>query len=121
MKKPALYGIVCILLSVILSNLAGTIPFLNLMKCLLLAYGISIIGYAVTTYKLNASNIVLYALGVIILCVYTILAMDTYLFHAMSWFPGILRYAMFSMYGIWYLVFLVPGCLIACYQKNKEA
>ena len=43
---------------------------------------------------------------------YTLLALDTYVFHVMQWFPGIIRYPLFSLYGISYLLFALPGIFL---------
>lgn len=48
-------------------------------------------------------------LAAIIMIVYTILTLDTFVFHAMSWYPGILRYALYSAYGILYSAWILIG------------
>lgn len=46
-----------------------------------------------------------------ILMMYTILTLDTFVFHAMVWYPGILRYSLFSAYGILYSAWILVGIL----------
>lgn len=119
MKKALWIGVSMILISILISLFAKSNQPLNLCKCLLLAYGVCAIGYALSIRFFHHSQIVLYSIGVVFVCAYTILALDTYLFHALLWFPGILRYAMFSTYGWAYLLFLLPGVLLACHPSNS--
>ena len=119
MKKIGWLGIACIIGSVLLALLHTSQPVLSMLKCLLMAYGITLFTYAVLTCHLHKRVWFLYALGIMILCVYTLLALDTYLFHFLTWFPGILRYALFSTYGLWYLVFMLPGCALA-FMGNEQ-
>lgn len=90
--------------------------FLNLLRCLLLVYGISFLSYQFFIQRINYQQPICYYIGLIILLLYTILAIDTYVFHTLTWFPGILRYPMFSLYGVAYIIFVIPGFLL-CFKE----
>lgn len=51
-------------------------------------------------------------IGIGIVLFYTILTLDTFVFHAMNWYPAILRYAVFSAYGLLYSGWCMIGVLI---------
>ena len=112
-KRLLLIAICTMLLSIVLS-ISKTLyePFLC-AKYLLLSYGISIVSYTAARSIHKKENRLLYFIGVITMGVYTILTIDTFLIHAITWFPGILRYPLYSLYGIPYLFFLIPGWMIS--------
>ncbi|MEG0328915.1 MAG: hypothetical protein RR537_01250 [Longicatena sp.] len=116
MKKACtllISGLLCCLISIIIAFFATTNPYLSLLKCCLLAYGIVLLTIGCLTFHHKQHTFeILYYIGLVLLCVYTILALDTYIFHAITWYPGMFRYALFSTYGIFYIVFMIPGfCL----------
>lgn len=109
MKKISYGSALMIVLSLILNMLDTTMPCIHMFKCLLLSYGITFLTYSMLSHHIHKHSLLLVIIGVMLLTVYTILAMDTYVFHAITWFPGILRYALFSTYGWWYLLFILSG------------
>lgn len=120
MKHDEIYGGVMIVASFLLSYGNTTLPLYHLIKCLLAAYGITLLTYSCCRRHIHKAWTPLYCLGVILLSVYTVLALDTYVFHTLTWFPGIIRYALFSTYGLWYIVFVIPGVLL-CFHDNHRS
>lgn len=49
---------------------------------------------------------------------YMFLTLDTYMFHVWTWYPGILRYALFDAYSVLYVIFIIPGGLL--YGGSRE-
>ena len=122
MKRLWQSALLMILLSLFISCIHTTLPWLHLIKCLLLAFGISLLTYALCAPRIHKICPFLYVLGVILLSLYTCFALDTYVFHFLTWFPGMIRYAMFSTYGVWYILFILPGLLL-CFnveEKNRS-
>ena len=78
-----------------------------MIRCLTLAFGIMLTtrGVLLLLHVKQRSALWLYGDGVLFMSCYTLLALDTYVFHVMQWFPGIIRYPLFSLYGISYLLF----------------
>lgn len=101
-------------LSVLLfiSNSANGIQ--AMIRCLTLAFGIMLMtrGVLLLLHVKQRSAFWLYGVGVLFMSCYTLLALDTYVFHVMQWFPGIIRYPLFSLYGISYLLFALPGIFL---------
>lgn len=96
-----------------LSSLACVVQFLSL------ALGITILTYALVNARWTHHSILLYAFGVLILICYMILTIDTFLLHSIDWFWGIIRYPIYSLYGIAYLAFCIPG-LCLCYKQSAS-
>ena len=69
-------------------------------------------GVLLLLHVKQRSALWLYGVGVLFMSCYTLLALDTYVFHVMQWFPGIIRYPLFSLYGISYLLFALPGIFL---------
>ena len=86
-------------------------PVLLIIKYLTLVFAFAYLGYACFQTRIKKETTILYWLGVIILLEYTILTMDTFLFHAIKFVPGIIRYP------LPYIVFMLPGFLL-CFQKK---
>lgn len=53
-------------------------------------------------------RICMISVTILFLC-YFFLTIDTFIFQVLTWYPGILRYALYDAYGIVYLVFILPG------------
>ena len=87
------------------------IPF----KYICIAYGITLIVYGIAHSYIHKRNQFVAGLGILILIIFTILLVDTYWIHALDWFPGIVRYALFSAYIPGYLLFILPGICL-CYK-----
>lgn len=92
---------------------------LLVIQYLLLAYGCCLASYGVLIQRIHHHCPLLYYSGVILMLVFTFLTLDTFLFHSLGWFPGILRYPLYSLYGIPYLVFCLPGWLL-CYHHTSS-
>ena len=107
-------GGILTVLSVLLfiSNSANGIQ--AMIRCLTLAFGIMLMtrGVLLLLHVKQRSALWLYGVGVLFMSCYTLLALDTYVFHVMQWFPGIIRYPLFSLYGISYLLFALPGIFL---------
>lgn len=122
-SKYWLIGSALLCISLLLHVLHVSHALLAFVKCVTLAYSIVCLTIAIVshTHIRRKYNAWLYGLGVLILCSYTLLAADTYLFHVITWFPGIIRYPLFSLYGIAYLIFVIPGILLYMGGNPKES
>ena len=107
-------GGLCIIVSVLLFISGGTNELPAMIRCLSLAFGTFLLtrGVLLCLHVKQRGLIWLYGAGVLIMGCHTLLALDTYVFHVMSWFPGILRYPLFSLYGVSYLLFALPGIFL---------
>lgn len=119
MKKGAFFfGIALILFSIILQAMHVMQPVLLVIKYCTLCIGISMTSYAFIRPHIKRSYMILALVGYVFILFFIILTLDTFLFHAITWFPGILRYPIYSLYGIPYLIFILPGWLI-CYHDER--
>ena len=118
MKKGFfLTGIGLLFLSFLLSLMEVMWPMLLVCKYLGMAFGITLMTYALISSHIHRTHKGLAWIGYAILMAYTLLTVDTFLFHAISWIPGIIRYPIYSLYGVPYLAFILPGWLL-CYHNN---
>lgn len=117
MKKAFFISSICFIISISLSIMHVMKPVLLIIKYLTLVFAFAYLGYACFQTRIKKETAILYWLGVIILLGYTILTMDTFLFHAIKFVPGIIRYPLYSLYGLPYIVFMLPGFLL-CFQKK---
>lgn len=119
MKKNVLLGGMLIFGSLLLSFVDAKYSIVHMIKCIALAYGITYISYTLVHHRHKRSNAVLYSIGVLVLTLYTIITVDTYVFHTLSFFPGILRYALFSSYGWCYFIFVGMGVCLS-FKKTER-
>lgn len=99
-----------------------TTAILALFKYTGMAYGIVLLGLAaLSAWKPYCKHRIGYILAVSILLCYTILALDTFLFHALTWFPGLIRYALFSTYLPFYFLFLLVSLLFKLGETDPTA
>lgn len=98
---------------------------INVVKYVSMAFAITtstVMMLYISSVSISLSKrvkIVLFYIGNLFLVFYTLLTLDTFIFHIWYWYPGILRYAVFDAYGVCYLVFILPGlCLYAGIQKK---
>lgn len=61
----------------------------------------------------------LHVLSVLLACFYVLLTLDTFLFHAWTWFPGLLRYPIYDGYGIEIVIGIVVGILNYVHASEK--
>lgn len=127
MKKHSCAWILLILLTVVaygLSLSVQTNPWLACLKYCSYAFMIFLFPI-VCMASLHVPRIqhrrmrkLCFYVGYGVLLFYLFLTLDTYVFHAWSWYPGILRYAIFDACGLPYAIFILPGCLL--YAGSKE-
>lgn len=112
---------ILLLVSLLLSRLPYTDPSIHACKCASLAFGIMLLSVELLSlHKHTYSFSILRYLSIIIMSAYGIVLIDTYWIHALTWFPGILRYALFSTYGVWYILFIIPGVLWYYGTSNQK-
>lgn len=101
-------------ISVLLFISGATNGILAMLRCLTLAFAILLLTMGILAcFHIKKRNLAwLYGVGVLVMGCYTLIAADTYVFHVMTWFPGLIRYPLFSLYGIGYLLFAVPGIFL---------
>lgn len=101
-------GCVCIILSCLCFLSKSTVSFIQIIKYISMAIGCVLLTYTLLSLhkKRHTIPILLY-IAVCILCIFAILVIDTYWLHALTWFPGIIRYALFSTYGGIHVVFFI--------------
>ena len=111
-KRRLLSGGLMIGLSILIS-FSGTLSgcFLVIKYCAM-ACGITLLAHTLIKSYVHHSHQALVILGYLILISYILLTVDTFLFHAITWFPGMIRYPIYSLYGWCYIVFLLPGWLM---------
>lgn len=111
-------GGIGILLSLICYVLHTTTPFIQIIKYISMAYGVAFLTYSLLfLHKKKHTFSILFYMAIAILCVFTILTIDTYWLHALSWFPGIIRYPIFSTYGWIHVIFFMLIGLCLYYGK----
>ena len=118
MKKYMIAGMVSILISVILATFSEYNQMLSFLKCLTLAFGITILSYGFLQPHMKYKSTILYGIGVMLFVLYVIIAFDTYIVHTLPIIPGIIRYPIFSLYGVGYLVFCLIGILLSFKKTN---
>lgn len=91
----------------------------DMVRCLMLAYGCTFVGFLLGRRYHKHAIAPVYYFGVLVLLCYTIVCIDTYLVHSLSWFPGIIRYPLFSTYGVWYLLFCIVGVCLSFYKQAE--
>lgn len=117
--KYIIIAIFCIFCSLILQTASHTNAILQVIRICTLAYGFMTLGYGLMRKHVRKSNAIAYYTGVIIMVIFTIITLDTYLFHTLLCIPGIIRYPLYSLYGFAYIFFVLPGILLA-YHEQKE-
>lgn len=117
MKKQRFgFSILLIIISILLSISGIQQRILVTFKYCSMACGIAMLSYTLLKPYVKRKNHFLVIIGYLMLLCYILLTIDTFLIHAISWFPGILRYPVYSLYGWCYLIFLLPGWLL-CYHE----
>ncbi len=109
--KQKILSICLILISFLFEWIHSVHPVISFLKYGCMALGIVLLAYNLFSFH-KYKNKFLRFLGMIILVVYMIILIDTYVIHAISWFPGIVRYPMFSIYIPADLLFFIPGILL---------
>lgn len=117
MKKALVLSIICFTITFALSWLDVMHPVLLIIKYCTLVFAFSSIAYACVSTHIKKENAGIYWLGVVLLLGYGILTLDTFVFHVLHFVPGIIRYPLYSLYGLPYIVFVVPGIFL-CFQKK---
>lgn len=104
--RYAIFACICIIISSLCSICNTTESIIQIIKYISLAYSVILLTYTILSLhkKRHCIHALLYV-AVCILCVFIILVLDTYWLHALTWFPGIIRYALFSTYGWMHIVF----------------
>lgn len=119
-KRLFILSICAILLSVILELSQTTQSLLAALKYGLLAYGI-VVGSSIFMHSyIKKSNLIIGGCSILLIVLYTILLLDTFLFHTLPWFPGIIRYPLFSAYIPGYVLFVLVGMGTAFYPWNHK-
>ena len=106
-------GILLVLVSLFCDYLSVTHPYVMILKYLGMAYGTVLLVYGILArhHHKHTFPILLY-LVTAILIFFTIMTVDTYAFHALTVFPGMIRYALFSTYGIHFFIFALLGIAV---------
>lgn len=110
-------GCFMICVSILLAISKTQQGLLLVLKYVGLACGVSLLAHACLRTYVHRSNQVLALLGYAIIICYILLTIDTFVVHAISWFPGMIRYPIYSLYGYCYIVFIIPGWLTCLKQK----
>ena len=115
-------GLLLIVISLLLYMLHAVDGSIAMLKCLTRAYGVMLLsrGCMELLHVRKRNYAWLYGTSVLLMGCYTLLAADTYLFHVLHWFPGIIRYPIFSLYGISYLLFILPGVMLHIGSDSNE-
>lgn len=115
-KKFILWS--CLAIITILTGIIGELPFwLVPFKYISLALLIFVSTERMLSFfampVLHSSNAALFCQGcsLVLMLLYMVLTMDTFIFHAWTWFPGLLRYPIYDAYGFCYLIFTLPAFL----------
>lgn len=119
MKKAFVLSIICFIITLSLSWMDVMQPAMLIIKYCTLVFAFVSLGYACCHTHIKKENTVLYWLGVLLILGYGILTLDTFMFHALHFVPGIIRYPLYSLYGLAYIVFIIPGILL-CFQKKTD-
>lgn len=111
MIQRSVIGILLLLVSLFTECIGAVAPSAMILKYLSMAYGSVLLTSGLLgsrTHRHTCSF--LYYVGVLILLFFTIMTLDTYLFHGLFWYPGMFRYALFSTYGVLhFVVFVLVG------------
>ena len=110
-------SVICYIISIVLDHTVSATSCLQPFKYLLAAFSITFFTYLLLSNKIQKYRPIIGIVGIIILVIYVLILFDTYFFHAMSWFPGIIRYAMFSAYIPISVLFIIPGICL-CFLKK---
>lgn len=109
--KRKIYSLCLIFISIFFEIINSVNPFISFLKYWCMASGIVLLSYDLCSSH-KYKNEALHFLGLLILALYFIILVDTFFIHAISWFPGIVRYPIFSAYIPAYLIFVIPGILL---------
>ena len=113
-KKPFVIGLSLVVIAFLLENMHSVVAIIEIIKYAAMAYGITSITYACAKPHIHKQNKWLFMIGIAILCIYSMILIDTYSLHVLNFIPGIILYPMFSAYIVGYIGFIIPGLLI-CY------
>lgn len=114
MKKAWFMFLVCLIIATVIKDMP---MWLLPMKYCGLAYvimlGASLLMNYLSIPKFQVRMLKTCSIwcSLLIMIVFTILVIDTFWFHALTWFPGLIRYPIIDAYGVCYSVFVVPGIL----------
>ena len=104
----------CLFISLVCSITQSIHSPFQIIKYSTFAYGIILLIYTLVSFhKKRRSYPILLYFTTSLLTIFTLLLIDTYWLHALIWFPGNIRYLIFSTYGwIHMIVFICLGiCL----------
>ena len=90
--------------------------FWSVIKYGCMAYGITLLTYALCSKRITYVNTTLTMMGVILLTCYTIVLVDTFFFHTLPWLSGMIRYPIFSAYVPAYVLFIIPGICLSFHE-----
>lgn len=126
--KLLFINVLFVFIAVLMYNLRDLMnPMVSILRYLSLAYSMTSFGMLLSHIVLHKRGNIPFASGmlwlaIIILLFYSILTIDTFLFHAWTWYPGILRYALYAAYGICYIIFIPIGFILNIgifHHKNR--
>ena len=117
MKKQLLFSLLLGMISFMCARMHVMHPFLLIIKYTTLTAAFVIFAYAIFHTHIKKEIAWLYWTGVLILTMYGILTIDTFYVHAIKGLFGIIRYPMYSLYGLPYIIFMIPGILL-CFKKK---
>lgn len=117
MIKSCMIVVLCYTLSIVFDVMLPATSHLQFFKYILASFAMTLLAYSFFSKKIKKQNMIIAGIGIIFLVSYVILLLDTFYIHALTWFPGIVRYALFSAYLPISLLFFIPGICL-CYLKK---
>lgn len=117
MKKQLLISLLLGMISFMCAMMHVMHPFLLIIKYTTLTAAFVMFAYAIFHTRIKKEIACLYWIGVLILTMYAIITVDTFYIHAIKGLFGIIRYPMYSLYGLPYIIFMIPGILL-CFRKK---
>ena len=116
--KKGLFALacICILVALAIDKVVLISSFWSVIKYGCMAYGITLLTYALCSKRITYVNTTLTMMGVILLTCYTIVLVDTFFFHTLPWLSGMIRYPIFSAYVPAYVLFIILGICLSFHE-----